>query len=157
MSFIVARLHGTKVPPVKELPVAAGAAFETGALLIRDANGAWAECGADPAVVGAVAESGFGADTSGFAHLGRKEFPTGFMQATKVQGEQHFHAEYVGTLPAAAGGAYGVVRDTDSRWKVDFADTTNQVVRLVNIEWTQAPLNKNRVEVVFLPGVVQII
>lgn len=157
MTFITARLHGTKVPPVKELTVASGAAFETGALLLRDSNGAWVECGADPTVVGAVAESGFGADTSGFAHLGRKEFPTGMMQATKVQGEQPFHAEYTGTLPAAAGGAYGVVRGADSKWRVDFSDTTNQVVRLVSLEWTQSPLNRNRVEVVFLPGVVQII
>ncbi len=157
MTFIVARLHGTKVPPVKELPVAVDEEFETGALLIRDGDGAWAECGADPTVVGAIAESGFGPDTSGFNRLGHKEFPPGMMQATKVQGEQPFHAEYTGTLPAAAGGAYGVVRGADSLWRVDFSDTTNQVIRLVSIEWTQAPLNKNRVEVVFLPGVVQII
>lgn len=157
MSFITARLHGTKVPPVRELVVASGQAFSKGALLIRDANGAWAECGADPAVVGAVAESDFGVDASGFSRLGRSEFPPGFMQATKVQGEQSFHAEYVGVLPAAAGGSYGVVRDTDGRWKVDFADVVNQVVRLVNLEWTQDPINKNRVEVVFLPGVVQVI
>lgn len=157
MSFIVARLHGTKVPPVRELPVASGQAFKTGALLIRDNNGAWVECGADPVLVGAIAESDFGVDASGFSRLGRSEFPPGMMQATKVQGEQPFHAEYVDSLPAAAGGAYGVVRDTDGRWKVDFADVVNQVVRLVNLDWTQDPLNRNRVEVVFLPGVVQII
>jgi hypothetical protein len=157
MSFITARLHGTKVPPVRELPVASGAAFETGALLIKNNDGAYAECGADPTAVAAVAESGFGADTSGFNHLARKEFPPGMMQATKVMGEQPFHAEYVGTLPAAAGGSYGVVRDTDGRWKVDFADTTNLVVRLISLDWTKSPLNRKRVEVIFLPAVVQII
>lgn len=156
MSFITGRLHGTKVPPVKELPVASGAAFEAGALLLVDANGAYAECGADPAVIAAVAESGFGVDASGFNRLGRKEFPPGMMQATKVQGEQPFIAEYVGTLPAANGGAYGVIRDTDSRWKVDFAETVNTRVRLLGRR-TDSPINVAKVEVCFLPANVQLI
>lgn len=156
MSFHTARLHATKVPPVKELAVAAGQAFKKGALLLKNASGLYAECGADPTVVSAIAESDFGTSTGIGNHLGADGFPPGMMQGTKVQGEQPFHAEYVGTLPAAPGASYGVVRDTDLRWKVDFSDTTNLVVRLISLEWTQAPLNKNRVEVCFLPTVVQL-
>jgi hypothetical protein len=129
MSFTVARLHGTKVQPVRELPVTAGQAFELGALLVKTGAGAYSECGADPTSVAAIAESGFGDDAAGFG---------------------------VGTLPAADGASYGVVRDTDGRWKVDFADTTNLVVRLVGRR-TDAPENVRKVEVVFLPAVVQII
>lgn len=157
MSFTTARLHGTKVPPVRELPVTAGQAFELGALLVKTGAGAYSECGADPTSVAAIAESGFGDDAAGFgAGPRRKEFPPGMMQGTKVMGEQPFLAEYIGTLPAADGASYGVVKDTDGRWKVDFADTTNLVVRLVGRR-TDAPENVRKVEVIFLPAVVQII
>lgn len=143
------------VPMIREKAVAAGAAFEEGALLLVDANGLWAECGADPAAVAAVAESGYGSDTSGFIRTGKREFPPGYMQASVVAREQPFHAEYVGTLPAANGGSYGVVRDTDLKWKVDFTDVTATRVKLVN-RLTDSPENRNRVEVVFLAANVQI-
>lgn len=157
MSFVLAHLNSTKVPRAVEKPVAAGADFSRGALLLVDANGAYAECGADPAAIAAVAESDYGVDASGFNPVGKKEFPPGYMQGMSVQNETVFHAEYVGTLPAAEGGSYGVVRDTDGRWKVDFSDTVNTRVRLVNLSWTEAPLNKRRVLVTFLPSAVQII
>lgn len=156
MSFVTARLKGRSVPPVKELPVAAGADFSRGALLVRDANGAWAECGADPAAIGGVAESDYKADSAGFGGHGRTEFPPGYMQATLVQGEQEFHAEYVGTLPAADGGSYGVIRDTDGRWKVDFDEVVATRVKLVN-RLTNSPENRNRVLVSVLPANVQIV
>lgn len=155
MSFRAARLRAGSVPHIREKVVATGAAFEEGALLLVDANGLYAECGADPAAIAAVAESAFGADTSGFVRTGKKEFPPGYMQASLVANEQPFHAEYVGTLPAANGGSYGVVRDTDGKWKVDFADVTATRVKLVN-RLTDSPENRNRVEVVFLAANVQI-
>jgi len=155
MSFIAARLKSGHVPPNRELPVAAGEAFEQGALLLVNASGEYEECAADPAAIAAVSESAFGADTSGFNRLGVREFPPGMMQGTKVQGQQ-FHAEYVGTLPAAIGGSYGVVRDTDGRWKVDFDETVETRVKLVGF-WTDAPINKNRVFVEFLAANVQVI
>lgn len=157
MSFQLAHLDGARVPRTVEKPVAAGASFARGALLLVDANGAYAECGADPAAVAAVSNSDYGSDASGFNPTGRMEFPPGFMQGTSVQGEHVFSAEYVGTLPAAGGGSYGVVKDTDGRWKVDFGETTNTRVKLVNLGWTRSPLNKNRVLVSFLPGNVQVI
>lgn len=155
MSFTVARLRGTKVTPVVELAVASSQAWEPGALLVKNGSGIWAECGADPTSVAAVALSGYGADSSGFTY-GRREFPPGMMQGAKVQDEISFLAKYVGTLPAADGASYGVVRDTDGQWKVDFSDTTNLVVRLVGRR-TNSPENVAKVEVVFLPAVVQII
>lgn len=158
MSFITARLRGAHTAPVRTKPLAASQVFELGALLITDANGAYAECAADPAAIGAVAESAAGADTTGFVRTGRREFPPGIMPATLVSNEQPFHALYMGTLPAAAGGSYGVTRDTDGQWKVDFAKTgASARVKLLSIEWTQAPLNRNRVEVCVLPANVQIV
>lgn len=158
MSFTLARLKGRSVPPVRELDVASGAAFEKGALLVQDANGDWAECGVDPATVGAVAESGYGANTSGFGSIGgRKEFPPNRMLGTLVQGETRFRAEFVGTLPAAVGGSYGVIRDTDNRWKVDFAETVNTRVKYLRQIPEELPGTPTEVEVVFLSANVQIL
>lgn len=157
MSFRAARLKSGMTPVHREKPVASGQAWEEGALLVMDANGAWTECGADPASIGAVAESAYGSDTTGFNHFGSKEFPPGYMQGILVNHNQPFHAEYVGTLPAADGGSYGVVRDSDGKWKVDFSDTTATRVKLVSRAWTVAPLNRNRVEVVFLAANVQVL
>jgi hypothetical protein len=155
MSFLLARLKAGHTPRVRERPLAAGAAGFRGALLLRDANGAWAECGADPTVIGAIAEADFGATTAIGAHFGTKEFPPGYMVGMLVQDEVAFRARYVGTLPAADGGLYGVVRDTDGLWKVDFTDTTATRVKLVN-RFTNSPENLPEVEVVFLAANVQI-
>ena len=156
MSFKLARLRGMSLPKHVELPVAAGASFNEGALLLKDANGDYAECGADPAAIAAVAQSAYGADTDGFGGHGKKEFPPGYMQGTAVQDEVPFRAQYVGALPAADGGAYGVVRDADGRWKVDFGETVATRVRLVK-RYTGSPENLAEVEVVFLPANVQVI
>lgn len=154
--FIVARLRSTKTPPTVELPIAAGGAWSQGALLLKDANGALAECGADPAAIAAVGIEDVGTDSGGYGGHGTKEFPPGYAHATKVQGDQQFHAEYIGTLPAADGGSYGVVKDSDGFWKVDFSDTTATRVKLVG-RMTASPENRNRVLVVFLAANVQII
>lgn len=157
MSFVLARLKSSHTAPVRELVVADGEDFSRGALLLVDANGAYAEVAAAPTAIAAVAESDFGADTGGFGGHGRSEFPPGMMQGTKVQDEVEFSAEYVGTLPAAIGGSYGVVRGADGQWRVNFDDIAAPVVKLTNLSWTEAPLNKNRVLVTFLPAVVQVI
>lgn len=158
MSFVTARLRGTMTAPIREKPVAAGQVWSRGALLVMDANGAWAECGADPAAIAAVAETDYGPNTTGFVHTGRNEFPPGFCQATLVSRDQTFHALYMGALPAAAGASYGVTRDADGLWKVDFAKTAGTArVKLISIDWTQAPLNRNRVEVAVLAANVQVV
>lgn len=154
MSFIAARLRAGHTPRIKERPLAAGAAGKKGALLLVDANGAYATCGADPAAIAAVAQSDYGPNATGFG-LASHEFPPGYMQAVSVQDNQPFHAEYVGALPAANGGSYGVILDADGRWKVDFAEVVNTRVKLVG-RLTDSPENRNRVEVVVLAANVQI-
>lgn len=154
MSFTLAHLEGGGMPPVIERPLDAGEAFEEGALLFVNSDGEYEECSADPTVVAAVAMTPCGTDASGFNRLGTKEFPPGYMQGILVR-DQTFHARYTGSLPAAAGGLYGVVRDTDSLWKVDFGDTTHDVVELVSIDWTVSPISRNRVLVRFIEGVIQ--
>lgn len=162
MSFKLARLKGRSVPRVRELPVAAGAAFERGALLVVDANGNYAEAAANPAAVAAVAETAFGPNTSGFGNItGTREFPPGKMLGTTVADEVSFRARYLGALPAANGGTFGATRDADGLWKVDFAKPAGTagvtaLVKLLN-RFTNAPENQAEIEVVFLPGVVQLI
>lgn len=156
MSFQIAHPKGVAVPRIVTRPLAAAQAFLTGALVLIDGNGAVAECGADPAAIAGVALAPCGADASGFNILGKKEFPPGYMQVAAISEEQTFTAKYVGSLPAADGGAYGVVKDSDGAWKVDFSDTTATRVRLVDRR-TTSPENIARVVVKFLAANVQTI
>lgn len=157
MAFHASRLRAGMTPRIKERPLAAGATGKRGALLVVDVNGAYATCGADPASIAAVAASDYGPDTSGFNHLGVKGFPHGYMQGISVQDNQPFLAHYMGTLPAAPGGTYGVTLDADGEWKVDFSKSAaNQRVKLTSIETTVSPINRNQVEVVVLAANVQV-
>jgi hypothetical protein len=157
MAFHVARLRASLTPRIKERPLAAGAVGRRGDPLVVDSNGAYATAGANPAAVAAVALSDYGPDTSGFNHLGVKGFPPGYMQGASVQDEQPFLAHYMGALPAAPGGTYGITLDSDGEWKVDFnKNAANQRVKLTSIELTQSPLNRNQVEIVWLLANVQI-
>lgn len=124
MTFIPARLRDQSVPRTREVAVAAGEAFEPGALGALVAE-EFTEAGADPAVgsVTYVASTPFGAGAAGFGEIGgRREFPPGKAIVTDAFATT-FRCEYAGSLPAAAGGSYGVVRSTDGRWRVNFADT----------------------------------
>jgi hypothetical protein len=156
MSFQLAYPKGQSVPRIIEKAVAAGQSWNLGALLIADANDAWAECGADPASIGAVAIAPYGTDTSGFNILGRQEFPPGRVQAITLTAEIQLSCKYVGTLPAANGGSYGVVRDTDGLWKLDFAETTAAQFKLVDRR-TTSPENIARVIVVPLVAKIQLL
>lgn len=155
MSFQLAHPDGDDVGRVVTRDLAASQTFNVGALLAVDSNGAFAECGADPAAIAAVALSPAGTDSSGFNILGRKEFPSGKMQACPIKNRQ-FTAKYVGSLPAADGGLYGVVRDTDGDWKVDFSEIVNTSLKLVGRR-TNSPENIARVVVQFLDANVQVI
>lgn len=158
MSFQIAYPDGTGpggVGRIVERDIAAAQAWNTGALVLVDANGAFAECGADPAAVAAVALAPTGADTSGFNILGTKAFPPGKMQAATIKGRR-FTAKYIGTLPAADGGLFGVVKDSDGDWKVDFTETVNTRLKLIGRR-TLSPENIARVVVEFLDANVQVI
>lgn len=156
MSFQLAYPKGVAVPRIIEKSLAAGQAFEVGALLVADASDNWAECGADPASIAAVACSPAGADSTGFNVLGRREFPSGKVQAIALSAEVPLSCKYVGTLPAANGGSYGVVRDTDGFWKLDFAETTAAQFKLVDRR-TNSPENIGRVIVIPLVAKIQLV
>jgi hypothetical protein len=155
MSFQLAEPAGQDAPRIYERDQAAGASWNMGALLLVDASGNFAECGADPAAIAAVACTGAGTDTSGFNVFAKKGFPPGKMQAIALRAGLKFAARYVGTLPAADGGSYGVVRDADGLWKVDFSDTTATRVKLTGRR-TASPENVPMVIVEFLIANIQV-
>lgn len=154
--FQLAYPKGVSVPRIVTKPLAASQAFLEGALVLLDSNFACAECGADPAAIAGVALSGCGADSSGFNILGKKEFPPGYMQILTLSAEVPLSCAYVGTLPAADGGSYGVVKDTDGYWKLDFAETTAAQFKLVD-RLTNSPENIGRVIVIPLVAKIQLI
>jgi hypothetical protein len=53
------------------------------------------------------------------------------------------------------GGSYGVVKDSDGKWKVDFSDTTATRVKLVGRR-TNSPENLPQVIVTVLAANVQV-
>lgn len=153
MSFVpVAK--GMTHPLTVEKAVATGSDWTQGALLVVNASDEFAEAGANPTSVAAVAVTAVGPDTSGFNRLGVKGFPPGRCQGIAISDCRRFVAKYSGTLPAQAGGEYGVVRGADGEWRVNFADTTNAVVKLVDLSWTEGPSSAPRVVVEFLDDVV---
>ena len=156
MSFRLERARANGgLPVVRERPVASGEAWTDGALLTVNSNGEYAEVAdSDPALatIAAVAKHPVGTGSAPFAPTGTLEFPPGRAQAFQLDDEITFTASYLGTLPATAGGSYGVGKNAAGQWCVDFADTTNTRVRLIDIDWTRSPLNVPRVVVKFLPG-----
>lgn len=156
MSFQLANPKGMAVPRIIEKALAAAQAGEAGALMIADGSDNWAECGADPASIGAVALSPFGTDTGGFNILGKREFPPGRLQCIPLTPDVPLTCKYVGSLPGANGGTYGVVRDTDSQWKLDFTEVTAMQFKLVDRR-TASPENIARVVVLPLVAKIQIL
>lgn len=139
---------------IVERDIVPAAAYLQGALLLVNGSNQVAECGADPASIAAVACTDVGPDTSGFNRLGQKNFPPGRVQVIRITRERQFRALYVGTLPSVDGGSYGVIKDSDGKWKVDFADTTATRVKLVGRR-TNSPENLPQVIVTFLAANVQ--
>jgi hypothetical protein len=156
MSFIVAKARSQSIPRVRVRPTVSGGSWALGSLLLLNASGEWAECGADPALIGAVSEHPVGAGSGALAPIGRQEFPPNEAIGSLVDNEQTFHCDYAGTLPSVVGGTFGVTRGADGIWRVDFAKSAaNQRVKLVSIDETAAPLSRRRVTVVFLAANVQ--
>lgn len=129
--FYLAHPDGVAVPRIVEKSLAVGYSFLTGALLLVDGDGNFAECGADPAAIAAVSVAPAGTDSTGFVRFAAKEFPPGKMQGIALSGIV-FSADYTGTLPDVDGGDYGVVRDASRGWLVDFDEVGSTPVRLVN-------------------------
>lgn len=156
MSFRPAVLHSQSIPPAIEKDLVAASDLLPGALVLRNGSDEWAECGADPASVAAVAVTGGGADTDGFRLPANREFPPGRLQAIPIQATKRWTAEFVGTK-GDIGTSYGVVKDSDGQWKVDFAEVTALVVVFVSDDLDEDPLDSNRVVVEFLDDVVQVV
>jgi len=164
MSFQLYNLRSQSMAKVIERDVADDESFFKGALLIENGAGDFEEVdNGDYAYSGpidGIALARYGTDgtvpyegTPSFDITGGFGMNPGRMQAIQLgQGNREllFSALYVGDLPAGIGGSYGVIRDTDGRWKVNFADTSATVVRLEDLRWTADPINKNRVVVSFL-------
>lgn len=150
---------GGGFPLTIELAILTGYAENEGALLTTDVNNNFVACGADPAQVAAIALTPGGADTSGFNILGRKEYPPNTMQGIAVNDSVRFLAPFLGALPAVPGGAFGVTRDVDGTWKVDFnkpdKPTVTYLGNPVKSFETAGTGQNSLVEVVFLPGIVQ--
>ncbi len=161
MSF---RLHspqsaGGLPPDITQKKVASGGAWLEGALLTVNGSDEYAMAGtSDPALntLAAVALHDVGTGSGALYPIGVKEFPPGYAQAIPLRAGRRFTALYTGTLPATAGGSYGVVYDTDLKFKIDFSDTTNTRFKLNNIGWSKPPLSRGRVTVTPLAGFLEI-
>lgn len=162
MSFDYARGAGssTTVPASHELAVS-GSGNNTwlkGAPLILS-SGALVEAGADPASIGGIALHDVGSGSGSLYPLGRKEFPPNRAQFIQLEDFLLFYCLYSGTLPSTVGTAYGITKDSDSKWKVDFAKTGATVTRvtLVDLGPTTTPQGSAgtaftpRVGVIFTP------
>lgn len=156
MSFRAKSFQRQSVPPTREKAIADGGAWQGGALLLENASGEWAECGANPAAIGAVAMHPVGAGSGPLYPVGTREFPPGFALGMLVASDVPFTCLYTGTLPAATGGNYDVV-NSSGVWKVNFDSQAAARVKLVDKRWTESPLSQSRVVVTFLPANVQLV
>lgn len=156
---VPARNSGGKIPQTVEKALVGGYAEAGGALLVVNGSDQYAACGADPAQIAAVALTPGGTDSTGFNILGKKEFPPGYMQGILIQG-QKFNAPYIGALPAAPGGQYGVIRDSDGVWKVDFNEIVNAVLQYLGVpdfNPSLADASEPFVMIQFLDEIVQMV
>lgn len=153
MTFIVARLDSQSVPQHEEVPVASGEAFEAGSpgALV---DGEFVQTVDESDVITHISTTPFGTNTSGFGVIaGKREFPPGYALVTPTAGRR-FRAEYTGSLPADPGGIYAVVKGADSRWRVDFGNTTDDAVKYIG-PVNEFPAQTPRyVEVEFITGAV---
>lgn len=144
---------GGTIGNIPEYPLASGFAEAQGALVFINASGQAEACGADAGLIAGVTNTPGGTDISGFNILGTKEFPPGYMQVIALRGRR-FRVPYIGALPAADGGQYGFIRDSDGVYKVDFNEVVNVCLTLVG-RLTASPESQAEVLVEFLDDVIQ--
>lgn len=120
----------------RRLPIATNAAWRSGSLLLVNGSDQWEECGADPALIGGVALDEVGDGVGPLVPTGRREFPLFNAGAIVVTPDTLFSGPYVG-VPQI--GNYGVVKGTDGIWRVDFTETVNTRVRVVDVKGATEP------------------
>lgn len=152
MTFIV-KPTDESVPETQERAVYSGSDWKEGALVLVHSDGTFKECGADPASIAGVARSDVGTGSGAEYPIGSKEFPPGYCQAVLLKPGMKLTAEYTGTM-GTVGTAYGVVRGSDGKWRIDFTETGTAQFKLVR-DLSAAPLDSNRVEVVVVTSFIQ--
>lgn len=113
---------------IREYPLATGAAFKEGALVVLTAGEA-DECGVDPANILGVALHDAGADPN-----------KGSVLVAVATPESTFAME--GTVAPTAGDVgleRGVAKDADGIWVVDMAETTNTRVVIEKVHLDAVP------------------
>jgi hypothetical protein len=119
------------------LPLAAAQTFITGALVLRDGSGNVAECGADPASIYGISEGQAGkeiTDVNKIIVTRATEFTRWWMSTS------------VAPTSANSGISYGVTKDADGIWYVDFTKTAGSARVYVH----QIDTDTGRVEVSIL-------
>lgn len=114
----------------KTLPLASGETFEEGAIVLRDSDGNFAECAADPASIAgvsmaAVSDYSWQEDT----------FGTVVPRVPVALADQEFRGTLEGTYAAAdVGASYGVVLDATGYWTIDKSETANKRVQITGVD-----------------------
>lgn len=118
-----------------QLPLAAAQTFKTGAFVLRDGSANIAECGADPAVIYGIAEEPAGKEPTDAANkiivTRATEFTRWWMPCS------------ANPTSANSGVSYGITKDSDGIWYVDFTKTGGSARVYVH----QVDTDTNRVEV----------
>lgn len=120
----------------RRLATATNATWKSGALLTVNASDQWEECGADPANIGGVSLDEVGDGAGPLVPTGRREFPPYTCGAITVDEHTVFSGPYVGTPQI---GNFGVIKGADGVWRVDFNETTNTRVRVVDVKSVTEP------------------
>ena len=98
-----------------QLPLAASQTFKTGAFVYRDGSGNITECGADPASI-------YGLSTGEATKNPVDSTKAIIMKA--FEGQKFWMQCSADPTSANSGVSYGVAKDSDGIWYVDFTDTT---------------------------------
>lgn len=157
MSFRQATLNSGHTPVVREYPVKAAEAWPDGALLMLDTDGLLVECGADPTAVAGVALGAYGGTATVYDRTGALGTPPGTALVMLARDNAEFTCEVKGTITDLdILDEHGVIVDTDGDWKLDIAETTTKVVKVVRLLDTGIG-TPTRVVVRFLAAAVQAI
>jgi hypothetical protein len=113
---------------IRQYPVAAAQTFVEGALVLLNASGAIAECGADPVAVLGVAAHDAGVN------------PDPTLQLVSVaDGDSTFFMSGSRAMTQAdVGDSYGVAKDADGIWHIDFTEVTVKQIVIEKVDITRA-------------------
>ncbi len=120
----------------RRLAIATNATWKSGAAIFVNASDQWEECGADPALIGGFSLDEVGDGVGPLVPIGRREFPPYTCSGLLTTESVVFAGPYVGTPQI---GNFGLLKGADGIWRVDFAETTNTRVRVVDVDGATEP------------------